>query len=74
MKCFIIQKGKKKYLDLENFHKADFTTLKQVIYYIKTRYGIGDYYLENCKKICGYSEITLVIEKNEIRYWSSLCN
>ena len=50
IKCFIIQKGKQKYLDMIKFHKEDFETPKQVVKYLKARYGIGEYYLENCKK------------------------
>jgi hypothetical protein len=30
IKCFIIQKGKQKYLDMIKFHKEDFETPKQV--------------------------------------------
>lgn len=74
IKCFIIQKGKQKYLDMIKFHKEDFETPKQVVKYLKARYGIGEYYLENCKKIFGEEEITLVIEQNEARYWNNLCS
>ena len=43
---------------------------KVVSYLIKTR-GVGDYYvLDRKSKI----EYTVVVEKEEARFWSSLCN
>ena len=73
MKCFILDGYlRKRYLEIPKTRE-----IKEICLYLKGRYGLGGYYLENIKKNelkgINFKEITISIDRNEIRYFSSLC-
>lgn len=64
MRCYTLDnKLKRRYIDISKT-----SDLKIICLYLKKNYGIGSYYIEDKK------DITIIIDKSEIRYFTSLCN
>lgn len=74
MKCYTLDnKLKRHYIDIKQVINEvkgleDNQLVKAICLYLKKNYGTGSYYLE------GKEDITIIIDKNEIRYFTSLCN
>lgn len=67
MRCYTLDnKLKRHYIDIPK--TSEFKDTKIICLYLKKNYGIGSYYIEDKK------DITIIIDKNEIRYFTSLCN
>ena len=72
MKCFILNENLKKiYINIPKTNN-----IKEICFYLKGRYGLGGYYLEDIKKNelkgINYKEITICVYKDSINYFSAL--
>ena len=64
MRCYTLDSQlKRHYIDIPKTND-----LKTICLYLKKNYGIGGYYIEDGK------DITIIIDKSETRYFTSLCN
>lgn len=64
MRCYTLDSQLKRH----NIDIPKTSDLKTICLYLKKNHGIGSYYIE------GNKDITIVIDKSEIRYFTSLCN